>query len=60
MEIDHEILSTADSRSTVVSYWRKYVHLALVNNLGSLSQPRNSVSRLTDWLDMPLIVLTGL
>ena len=40
------------------SYWLKYEHLVLVNRLGSL--PRNSVDRLTDRLDMTLIVLNGL
>ena len=39
-------LPTADSSRAVVSYWRKYGHLVLVNCLGSL--PRNSVDRLTD------------
>ena len=32
----------------VVSYWRKYVHLVLVNRLGGLSLSRNSLVRLTD------------
>ena len=49
---------TSDSSRAVVSYCRKYGHLVLVNSLGSL--PRNSVDRLTDRLDMTLIVLTGL
>ena len=48
-------LPTADSCRVVVSYWWKYVHSALVNCLGSLL--RNSVDRLTDWLDMTLILL---
>ena len=39
-------LPTAESCMAVVSYWRKYGHLVLVNRLGSL--PRNSVDRLTD------------
>ena len=43
-------LPTADSRKA----WRKYGHLVLVNRLGSL--PRNSVHRLTDQLDMILVV----
>ena len=38
--------SPADSRRAVVSYWRKNVHLVLVNCLGGL--PRNNVDRLTD------------
>ena len=37
---------SADSRGTVVSYWRKYVHEVLVNRLGGLSLPRKSVVRL--------------
>ena len=41
--------STADSSSAVVSYWRKDVHLVLVNHLGSLP-------RLTDRLDMTIVV----
>ena len=36
-------LLTADSSRAVVSYWRKEVHLVLLNRLGSL--PRNSVVR---------------
>ena len=47
-------LPTADSRKAVVSYWRKDVHLVLVNCLGNL--PRNSVVRLTDRLDMTIVV----
>ena len=31
---------SAFSRRAVVSYWRKYVHEALVNRLGGLSLPR--------------------
>ena len=27
---------SADSRGTVISYWRKYVHEVLVNRLGSI------------------------
>ena len=46
-------LPTADS-SRAVSYWRKDVHLVLVNLLGSL--PRNSVVKLTDRLDMTIVV----
>ena len=30
---------SADSRNAIVSYWRKYVHLVLVNRLGGLSLP---------------------
>ena len=43
-------LSTADSSRAVVSYWQK----VLVNHLESL--PRNSVVRLTDHLDMTVVV----
>ena len=68
--------ASADSSRavTVVSYWRKYGHFVLVNHLGSLPRnsvhlvltnhlgnlPRNCVDRLTDRLNMTLIVLTGL
>ena len=47
-------LPTPDSSRAVVSYWRKDVHLVLVNRLGSLS--RNSVIRLTDHLHMTIAV----
>ena len=50
---------SADSRGTVVSYWRKYVHEVLVNCLGGLSLPRKSVVRLTDRPDMTLDVYQG-
>ena len=43
----------------VVSYWRKYVHEVLVNRLGGLSLPRESVVRLTDRPDMTLDVYRG-
>ena len=43
----------------VVSYWRKYVHEVLVNRLGGLSLPRQSVVRLTDRPDMTLDVYCG-
>ena len=36
--------------------WRKYIDLVLFNRLGGLSQPRNSVVRLTDRPDMPTAV----
>ena len=48
-EIDREIISTAivllsaDSRSVVVSYKRKYVHEVLVNCLVNLTQENNVV-----------------
>ena len=41
---------SADSSRAVVNYWRKDVHLVLV------SLPRNSVVRLTDRLDMTIVV----
>ena len=44
----------ADSSRAVVNYWPKDVHLVLVNRLGSL--PRNSVVRLTDRLNMTVVV----
>ena len=49
---DH-FLPMADSSRSVVSYWRKDVHLVLVNSIGRL--PRNSVVRLTDCLDMTIV-----
>ena len=33
----------AGSRKAAVSYWRKYVHLVLVERLGGVRLPRNSV-----------------
>ena len=60
LEIGHEIISTAILSlpliqvGAIVSYWRKDVHLVLVNHLGSL--PRNSLIRLTDRLDMAIVV----
>ena len=50
---------SADSRRTLVSYWRKYVHEVLVNRLGGLSLPRKSVVRLNDRPDMTLDVYRG-
>ena len=44
-----------DSSRVVVSYWRKDVHEVLVNRLG-LSLPRKSVVRITDRLDMTIVV----
>ena len=59
--VDYEIISTVNSlhtadssRAVVSSYWRNVVHLVLVNHLGSL--PRNSVVRLTDHLDMTIVI----
>ena len=68
MEIDREIISaaiciqpghfsSADSKRAVVSYWRKYVHLVLVIHLGGLSQPRNSLIRLTAHHHMMKIIV---
>ena len=59
-DIGHEVISTAilslqaDSSRAVVSIWRKDVHSVLVNHLGSL--PRKSVVRLTDCLNMTIVV----
>ena len=50
---------SADPRRAIVSYWRKYVHEILVNRLGGLSMPRESVVRLTDRPDMTLDVYHG-
>ena len=47
---------SAGSRRAVVSYWRKHVHLELVNLLGGVSLPRNSVIRLTDHSSMTIAV----
>ena len=47
-------LPIAGSSGAVVRYWRKDEHLVLINSLGSL--PRNSVVRLTDRLDMTIVV----
>ena len=48
-------LPTTDSSRTAVSYSRKAVHQVLVNHSG-LSLPRKSVVRLTDHLDMTIVV----
>ena len=50
---------SAFSRRAFVSYWRKCVHEVLLNRLGGLSLPRNSVVRLTDRPDMTLDVYRG-
>ena len=55
----NSINSSADSRSAVVSYMGKYVHLILVNRLEGLSLPRNSVVGLTDRPDMTIAVYRG-
>ena len=51
--------SSVGSRRAVDSYWRKYVHEVLINHLGGLNLPRNSVVRLTDRPDMTLAVYCG-
>ena len=43
-------LSTAESSKAVVINWRKYVLFLLVNCLGGIRMPGNSVCRLTDHL----------
>ena len=49
---------SADLRSAVVSYWRKYVHKVLINRLEGLSLPRKSVVRLTDFSCLPWMKTT--
>ena len=41
-------LSTAESSMAVVINWRKYVLFVLINCLGGIRMPGNSVCRLTD------------
>ena len=48
-----------DSRRAVVSCWPNFVHLALVNRLGCLGLPRNSVVRVNDHPDMAIAVYRG-
>ena len=60
IEIDHEIISSfnppfTDSRRAVVIYCT-----VLDDCLEDYACPRKSVSRLNDWLDMTITVLTGL
>ena len=55
---------SADSRSAVVSYWRKHVHEVLVNRLGGQSLPgktmaRKTMARLTKRPDMTIDVYRG-
>ena len=53
-------LSTANSSGVdFVSNWLTYVPLVLVNSLGGLGLPRNSVSGLTDQPDMTLVAVNG-
>ena len=49
--------SSADSRRADVRFWRKYVHLVLVNRLERLSLPRNNVVRITDRRYMTVVLL---
>ena len=39
------VSASADSRRAVVSYWRKYLHIVLVNSIGGQSLSRSSVVR---------------
>ena len=48
-------LPTADSSRAVISFWRKDVHLVLVNRL-CFSLPRKSMVWLTDYLNMTIVV----
>ena len=50
------ISPSADLGRPVVSNWRKYVHLVLVDHLKGLSLPRNCMVRLTDRPDMTRVV----
>ena len=52
----HILCFSLISRKTVVSYWQKYEHLVLLNHLGRLIVPRNSVVRLTDSPSMTIDV----
>ena len=49
----------ADSRRPVVSLWRRYVHLVLVNRLRGLSLSRNKVVRSIDRPDMTIVAYRG-
>ena len=44
VKINH---NSADLRRAVLSYWQKYVHTALVNQLGAAILSRNSERRLS-------------
>ena len=59
MEAKQTLFLPADSRSTVVSYLKKYVHEVLVNGLGGLSMPWKSVIMLTDIPDLTIAVYGG-
>ena len=47
------------STESVVSNWEKYVQFVLVNRLGGVSLPRNSVVRLIVCPDMTIVVYCG-
>ena len=54
------VAPSADSRGTVVCFWRKCVHKVLVNRLGvGLSLPGKSVVRITDRPDIISAVYFG-
>ena len=56
----HNFVSpAADTREAEVSCWRNFEHAVLVNRLGGLSLPRNSVVRSTDRPEMTLAVYDG-
>ena len=58
--LTHESRSTpADPRSTVVSYWRKYVLVVAVSCLRDLRLPRSSVVMITDSLEMTMTAHLG-
>ena len=59
MQIDHEIISMTFLLLPLTEE-RQLSFTGETMCTGSLSLPRNNVSRLTDWLDMTLIVLTGM
>ena len=44
MEIDHGIISFADTRRDAVIYKHKFMHILLVNYLGKLVQGKSMVS----------------
>ena len=53
------VVTPADPRKAVVIYWRKYVHLLVVNSLGGLRLPRKCVVRLTDRPEITIPVYFG-
>ena len=65
METDDEIISVVIlllpaliQEGSLVNYWRKYVHKALVKHLENYACPGKSVSSLTVQPEMTLTVLT--